>query len=142
MSATSRYSIKLVAAAIWFSGAFVLLIKGGSLLTQALALRPEQSLTWLAVPAGLVIGGIKTQLIFDKVCRRNLDRIAALDRPQIWQAYRPGFYLFLVAMIALAGGLSGLAQGNYPGLIAMAVLDFSLATALFASGRSFQHHRR
>ena len=50
-------------------------------------------------------------------------------------------YLFLAAMIILGGTLSGLAQGNYAGLVAMAVLDFSLATALLASGRLFWTHR-
>ena len=132
---------KFTAGAIWLSGGIVLLLKGGSLLAQALALRPGESWTWLAIPAGLLIGGIKTELIFEKACRRNLDRIAALEKPRIWQAYRPGFYLFLVAMIALGATLSGLAIGNFGGLMAMAVLDFSLATALLGSGRLFWTHR-
>lgn len=133
----SRHSVRIAAAAIWFSGGIVLLLKGGSLLLQALALRPDEIWTWLAIPAGLLIGGIKTELIFEKACLKNLERIDALEQPRIWQAYRPGFYLFLTAMIVLGGSLSGLAQGNYGGLFAVAVLDFSLATALLGSGRRF-----
>jgi len=119
----------------------VLTIKGGSLLAQALELRPGEILTWLAIPAGLLFGGVKTELIFEKACIRNLDRIKALEQPKFWHAYRPGFYAFLAAMIILGATLSALAIGNYSGLIAMAVLDFSLATALLLSGRRFWTHR-
>ena len=104
-------------------------------------MRPDSLWTWLAIPAGLVIGGIKTELIFERACVRNLERIAGLQQPRIWQAYRPGFYLFLTTMIILAGTLSRLAEGNYAGLLAMALLDFSLATALAAGGRPFWRHR-
>jgi len=138
----SRKTLKLIAGVIWISGGVVLLLKGSSLLVQADALRPGGLWIWLAIPAGLLIGGIKTELIFEKACRRNLDRISMLEKPTIWLAYRPGFYLFLVAMVALGGTLSRLAQGNYGGLMAMAVLDFSLATALLGSGRLFWTHRQ
>jgi len=137
----SRSTLKIIAAAVWFSGGVVLLLKGSGLLMQALALRPDSSWAWLAIPAGLVIGGIKTELIFEKACLKNLMRIDALEQPKIWQAYRPGFYLFLVAMIVLGATLSRLALGNYGGLLAMAVLDFSLATALLGSGRLFWTRR-
>ena len=133
----SRNNLKLAAGVLWFSGSLVLLLKGGSLLAQALELRPAESWTWLAVPAGLIIGGIKTELIFGKVCRKNLDRISKLEQPKIWHAYRPGFYVFLAAMILLGGTLSSAAIGNYAGLMAMAILDFSLATALLGGGRFF-----
>ena len=133
----SRNNLKLVAALVWFSGAVVLLVKGGILLAQALALQPDTSWAWLAIPAGLLIGGLKTELIFEKACSRNLERIAELGQPRIWQAYRPGFYVFLTAMIILGATLSRLAEGHHAGLLAMAVLDFSLATALLGSGRLF-----
>ncbi len=137
----SRHALRRVAAAIWFSGAVVLLAKGGQLLAQALELRPGEAWAWLTIPAGLLIGGLKTELIFEKACLRNLERIDRLTRPKIWMAYRPGFFVFLAAMIALGATLSRIAVGNYSGLMAMAVLDFSLATALLASGRLFWTHR-
>ena len=141
VSAMSHHKLKVVAGLIWFSGSIVLLLKGSSLLMQAFALRPGEIWSWLAIPAGLLIGGIKTELIFEKACLKNLDRIAKLKQPKIWQAYRPGFYLFLVAMIILGGTLSRLAIGNFSGLMAMTVVDFSLATALLGSGRRFWTHR-
>lgn len=132
-----RNDLKLIAGLVWFSGAVVLLLKGTSLLVQARALQPDNDWVWLAIPAGLLIGGIKTELIFEKACIRNLERIAGLDQPRIWQAYRPGFYLFLTTMVILGATLSRLAEGHYAGILAMAVLDFSLATALLGGGRPF-----
>lgn len=138
----ARKTLRLIAGLIWISGGIILLLKGSSLLLQADALRPGRQWAWLAIPAGLLIGGIKTELIFETACRRNLDRIAVLEEPRIWLAYRPRFYLFLLAMIILGGTLSRLAQGHYGGLTAMAVLDLSLATALLGSSRLFWTHRQ
>jgi hypothetical protein len=137
----TRHNLEVVAGVVWLSGAIVLLLKGGSLMAQAIALRPDEKWAWLAIPASLLIGGIKTELIFEKACLKNLDRIAKLKQPKIWHAYRPGFYLFLAAMIILGGTLSRLAVGNFGGLMAMTVVDFSLATALLGSGRLFWTHR-
>jgi len=137
----THHNLRLAAGVVWLSGAIVLLLKGGSLMAQAMALRPDETWAWLAIPASLLIGGIKTELIFEKACLKNLDRIAQLKQPKIWQAYRPGFYLFLVAMIILGGTLSRVAVGNFVGLMAMTVVDFSLATALLGSGRLFWTHR-
>ena len=60
-------------------------------------------------------------------------RIAALDEPQLWQAFRPGFYFFLTAMVLLGAALSRLAVGSYPALLAMVILDISIAVALLGS---------
>ena len=136
-----RLVTKIAAGAVWLSGSVFLALKGGDLLAEALAMRPERAWTWAVVPAGLLIGAIKSVFIFEKVCRKNLDRIAALERPRIWHAFRWGFYPALAAMIFCGAMLSRLASGNYPGLVATAVLDFSLATALLASARLFLTHR-
>ena len=45
--------------------------------------------------------------------------------------------LFLAAMIIIGSTLSRMAHGNYPFLIAMVTLDYSLATALFGSSVVF-----
>ena len=138
----SRETLRLVASIIWLSGGIVLLVKGSSLIAQAEALRPGAFWTWMAIPAGMLIGGIKAELIFERACRRNLDRIESLDVPKVWLAYRPRFYFFLAAMVFLGGTLSALAKGSYGGLFAVAVLDFSLATALLGSSRLFWTHRQ
>lgn len=135
--AVSKSTLKIVSALVWFSGAIALLLKSASLLMQAIELRPGEFWTWLAVVAGLLIGGAKAQYLFGGFCRRNLDRIAALENPQLWQAFRPGFYIFLTTMVLLGATLSGLAVGNYPALLALVVLDISIGIALLGSIREF-----
>jgi hypothetical protein len=133
----SKNTLKIVSAIVWLSGAIVLLLKGERLFAQAIALRPDGAWSWLAIAAGLLFGGIKAQYLFGGFCRKNLDRIAALDDPRLWHAFRPGFYVFLIAMVLLGAVLSRMAIGNYPGLIAMIVLDISIAIALLGSMRVF-----
>jgi len=133
----SKKTLKIVSAFVWLSGAVVLLLKGASLFALAVALKPGDPWSWLAIAAGLLIGGFKAKYLFGKFCRKNLDRIDALDNPQLWQAFRPTFYIFLTAMVLLGATLSRLALGNYPGLMAMVVLDISIAIALLGSMRTF-----
>ncbi len=80
----------------------------------------------VAVPLGLAIGLLKAKLIFVKACRKNLDRIAALERPRIWLCYRPLFLVFLAAMILTAKVLTDLTEGDYAGTLGVAVLDFTI----------------
>ena len=148
MFAASTRTLKILAAVLWYSGAIILLTKGTSLLLEADALQPGRHWTWLTVVLGLSIGWLKVKFIFRRACQKNLARIALLSEPRIWQFYRPGFLLFLVAMIILGSTLSRMAHGNYPFLIAMVILDFSLATALFGSSvvfwkqQAFKRHTR
>jgi len=139
--AVSKSTLRIVSGLVWLSGAIVLLLKGASLFAQAIALKPGEPLSWLAVAAALLIGGLKAQYLFGGFCRKNLDRIAGLDDPQLWQAFRPGFYVFLITMILLGTTLSKLAVGTYPALIALVILDISIAIALLGSIRVFSQHR-
>jgi hypothetical protein len=136
--AVSKKTLKIVSAFVWLSGAIVLLLKGTSLFTQAIALKPGEPWSWLAIAAGLLIGGFKAKYLFGRFCRKNLNRIDALGDPHLWQAFRPTFYVFLTAMILLGATLSRLAIGNYPGLMAMVILDISIAVALLGSMRAFK----
>ena len=133
MLAVSKSTLKIVSGLVWFSGAIVLLLKGASLFEQAIALKPGEAWSWLAVAAALLIGGVKARYLFGGFCRKNLNRIAALDDPQLWQAFRPGFYLFLTAMVLLGAIFSRLAIGSYPTLMALVILDISIAVALLGS---------
>ncbi len=137
MLATSPHTLKLLAALLWYSGAAILAIKGSSLLLAADELQPGRHWIWLTVVLGLCIGWLKVIFIFRRACQKNLVRILLLSEPKIWQFYRPGFLLFLAAMIILGSTLSRMAEGHYPSLVAMAILDFSLATALFGSSTLF-----
>jgi hypothetical protein len=140
MESTRRYDFScsptllvVMAALVWYAGGIALLFKGRELLIEAYALKTGLAWTWLAIPGGLFIGGLKARYIFAKSLKRNLARIAALEQPQVWQFYRPGFFLALAIMIATGATLSRLAHGNYLFLIGVATLDLSLSTALLAS---------
>jgi len=126
-----------MAAVVWLAGGIVLLLKGGSLLAEAHALEPGQVWLWLAVILGLSLGSLKARYLFSGNCRKNLDRIDALERPRLWQSYRPRFYVFLAMMILFGATLSRLAHGNHPFLIGVAVLDISIAVALLGSSHHF-----
>jgi len=135
--AVSKRTLKIVSGLVWLSGAVVLLLKGASLFAQAIALQPGETWSWLAVAGAILIGGARARYLFGGFCRKKLVRIAALDDPQLWQAFRPGFYLFLTAMVLLGATLSSLAVGSYPALMAMVILDISIAVALLGSIRVF-----
>ena len=133
----SGRSLRILAALVWYVGGIVLLLKGGSLLVEADALKPEEGWPWLAAVAGLFLGGLKAKFLFSKSCQKNLARIAALDRPRIWQFFRPGFFVALMVMILVGATLSRLAHNNYPLLIGVAILDLGIAIALLGSSYVF-----
>ena len=137
MFSASTRTLKILAAMLWYSGAIILLTKGTTLLLEADSLQPGHHWTWLTVVLGLFIGWLKVKFIFRRTCQKNLARISLLSKPKIWQFYRTGFLLFLAAMIIIGSTLSRMAHGNYPFLIAMVILDFSLATALLGSSLVF-----
>ena len=137
MLEASRRTLKLLAAVVWYVGGIVLLVKGGTLLLEAADLGPGRIWTWFAVPLGLAIGLLKAKLIFVKACRKNLDRIAALERPRIWLCCRPLFLVFLAAMILTAKVLTDLTEGDYAGTLGVAVLDFTIGVALLGSAHVF-----
>jgi len=141
MFSASPRILKILAAVLWYSGAVVLLTKGTTLLLEADALQPGRYWTWLTIVLGLFIGLLKVKFIFRRACEKNLARISLLSAPKIWQFYRPGFLLFLAVMIIIGSSLSRMAHGNYPFLIVMTVVDFSLATALLGSSYVFWQQR-
>ncbi len=137
MLVVSTRSLKILAALVWYVGGTILLLKGRSLLVEAEALKPEEGWPRLAAVAGLILGGLKAKFLFNKSCQKNLDRIAALNRPRVWQFFRPGFFVILTVMILVGVTLSRLAHNNYPFLIGVAILDFSIGIALLGSSYVF-----
>ncbi len=130
---TSTRILKILAALVWYIGGFALLLKGRSLLAEADALEPERVWPWLGAVVGLLLGGLKAKYLFVKSCRKNVNRIAALEQPKIWQFFKPSFFMFLTLMIMTGATLSRLAHGHYVFLILVAVLDISIAIALLGS---------
>jgi hypothetical protein len=133
----SARSLNFLAALVWYAGALALLVKGSSLLVEAEALNPRQGWPWLAAAVSLIAGSLKAHFLFGRSCQKNLDRIAALDQPRLWQFFRPGFFAALAVMIATGASLSRLAHGDYAFLIAVATLDLAIGTALLASSQVF-----
>jgi hypothetical protein len=126
-----------LAAIVWHIGGIVLLLKGASLIAEADSLRPEQNWQWIFVVVGLLLGLLKARFLFSKFWHKNATRIDTLDEPQLWQFFRPGFFLMLAAMILTGATMSRLAAGHYRPLIGVATLDLSLAMALLGSGLIF-----
>ena len=133
----SARSLKLAAALLWYVGALVLLTKGFALLTLAMSLQAGWFWPAAALVCALLLGSLKVHYIFKPACRKNLQRIAGLRDARLWQFYRPGFFLFLCAMIVSGRYLSTSVQGSYAGLLAVATLDLSLAIALLGSSYVF-----
>lgn len=137
----SRRTLYTLAAVVWHIGGIVLLLKGASLINEADSLRPEQNWQWIFVVVGLVLGLLKARFLFSKFWHKNATRIDALDEPQLWQFFRPGFFLMLTIMILAGATMSRLAEGHYRSLIGVATLDLSLAMALLGSGLIFWRQR-
>jgi hypothetical protein len=129
--------LKILAALIWHIGGVVLVIKGGSLLMEAAAIKPDKPWPWAAAVMAVLIGGIKAKYLFNRSCRKNLFRIAALDPPRIWQFFSPVFLVSLILMILAGATLSRISHGNYPLLLCIATLDLAIATALIGSSYVF-----
>jgi hypothetical protein len=140
MTVSTRW-LNVLAAAVWYGGGIALVLKGGSLLVEAEALKPGLAWPWVAAGLALVLGGLQARFLFVKSCHKNLSRISALDRPRVWQFYSPRFFFFLALMIATGATLSRLAHGSYPFLIAVATADFVVAVSLLGSSYVYWQRR-
>ena len=95
------------------------------------------TLRWIAPALGIVAGLVKMRFLFNRFCQRNLDRIAALELPRLWQFFRPAFFPALAAMILCGAWMSRAALDSHAMLVLTVALDISLAIALIGSGHKF-----
>jgi len=130
-------SLIYLAALLWYTGSIILLLKGSKLLSEAEVLKPEEGWLWQVAVLGIFLGGLKAKFIFNKSCQKNLDRIASLVKPRMWQFFRIRFFAALTLMILVGVTLSILAHNNYPMLISVALLDISIGIALLGSSYVF-----
>jgi hypothetical protein len=133
----SAHTLKILAALVWYTGVAVLLIKSSGLFLQAHQSGAGFLGVGLSILAGLGLGLVKAEYLFVRLCRKNLARIQALQKPMLWQFYRWRFFLFLACMLFFGVSMSRAAQGNYRLLIPLAVLELSIAVALLVSSRCF-----
>jgi hypothetical protein len=137
MFTVSARTLNILSALVWHGGGIALLLKGRSLLAEAEALHPGLPWPWLGAAVALLLGGLQAKFIFARSCKKNLDRIAALERPKIWQFFRPVFFFFLALMIAAGATLSRLAHNSYAWLIGVAMIDWIVAVSLLGSSYVF-----
>ncbi len=134
---TSHRMLKILAVLVWLIGGIMLIRKASELIFEAHAINAMSPWIWVAITAGILLGGIKAKFLFRKACKKNLLRIDNLQQPKFWQFYRLGFFFFLALMIATGATLSRLAHGSFPFLLSVAILDLSIATALLGSSPVF-----
>jgi len=137
MLTTSTYTLKILAALVWYIGVGVLILKSAGLLVAANENGAAAPWVFLAILLGIGIGLVKSKYLFIKVCTKNLKRIEALDNPMIWQCYRIRFFIFLGLMVTLGVTAARMAQGDYRLLIPLAILELSVGVALLSSSRCF-----
>ncbi len=136
-------SLYVLAALVWFAGAFSLLSKGLILLLHAEDIMGGQSWPWIAFAMGIFIGIIKARLFLLKSCKKNIERIAALSNPKWWQFYKVKFFIFLVVVISLAIFISRLWDENYTATCIIGAVDLSVGMGLFLSSYAFlSAHRK
>lgn len=122
---------------VWYTGVAVLIVKSGGLFLEASREGVNHLYLLMAVLCGIVIGMIKAKYLFYHIGKKNLERISLLTNPKLWQFYRKRFFVFLLLMIGSGEYLSGVAYGQNMALIALAVLELSIAVALFLSSYVF-----
>lgn len=128
---------KMISLFIWYSGIFVLSVKGWDHFHASWYGGTGPLAAGLAVSAALIMAVIRGRKLFSEHCRRNLMRIDAMENPRIYHAFSPSFFLALAAMMAVGMILSRLAEGHPFPQLAVAFLDWTLALSLLISSKEF-----
>ena len=134
---TNSNTLIKLAAMVWYTGVIVLITKSCTLLIEAYKGDTNLIYILMAFICGIVIGIIKAKYMFYNIGKRNINRINLLANPKLWQFYRKRFFVFLFSMITLGKFLAGAARGNNMALIALAVLETSIAFALLLISHCF-----
>jgi len=129
-----------IAALIWFTGGLFLLFKGYDLIAGAYTVRQNIPAPAAFLLAGLLLGIIKAVFIFNKSSIENIERIRKLDRPEVWQFYKPGLQVFLIIIIPSGIMLSKFSSGTFYPALSVGAVDISIGTALIISG--FQYFKK
>lgn len=137
----SQSVLIIISIIVWYSGGVALLLKGGSLIKDAYLLDSHSIWVFAAPILGTVFGLLKGKFIFSKNCKKNIQRIRALEHPRIWQFFRPGMLVFLAIIIPTGAWMSKLAAGNYTFLCLVGILDLSIAFALLTSSLVFWQNK-
>jgi hypothetical protein len=134
---TTKRTLVILSAVVWYIGGLMLFRGGIELLLHAIKLRPGEFWPWIFVGAGIVLGIIQARTIFTRSCRKNINRIKSLKDPRIWQFFRPGFFFALAIMITSGILLDHFSQEKYYFMLGVAGLDFALTISLLGSSVAF-----
>ncbi len=141
MSTIQHRILKWLSAAVWYTGAGVLLGKGtGRFFAAATELAPAWPMGVAVVSAAL--GILQGRTVFRDACVRNLARIRALESPRPWQFFQPRFFLALAVMIGGAAALGVLAGTGAAATAAVAGVDWLIGFSLLVSSEAFWERRR
>jgi len=134
---TTKKTLVILAAIVWYIGGIMLFRSGLELIIQSLELR--EGILWpsIFISFGIILGIFQALFIFRNSCRKNLLRIGQLEDPRLWQFYRPGFFLALAVMITSGILMDHYSQGHYFYMLAVAAIDFALTISLLGSSYIF-----
>jgi hypothetical protein len=134
---TAQHNIlKWLSAAVWYGGGVVLMVKGGGWLLEAGA-RGATAWPVGAAGAAAVVGLVRGRTVFRRACVRNLERIRTLNRPRLWQVFRPAFFIALAAMFSAMALFGWLARTGYPGMVVVGGLDLVIGISLLTGASAF-----
>lgn len=133
----SHTTLRLLAAAVWYAGAGVLIWKGAQRFLEAAAALGSPAWPATAALLGLGLGAIQGRTVFRRACVRNLRRIRQLESPRAWQFFRPRFFLALAAMVGGAAALSVVAGTGPAAAVAVAGVDWLIGFSLLVSSPAF-----
>jgi|GEM_PF-2791147 len=131
---------KMISLFVWFSGVYVLAVKGWDHFIDAWYAGVGPLAAGLAVSAALITAVLKGRDILALHCRLNLQRIDAMEKPRIYHAFSPAFFLTLAALMAGGMMISRLAEGHAYPQLAVSTIDWALALSLLLSSAEFYHN--
>ena len=130
---TKKIVLVYLSAIVWYIGGIILGRSGIELFQQSTYMKPGEYWLWIFIGFGIVLGIFQAFVIFNRNCRKNIQRIDQLENPRIWQFFRPGFFLALALMISIGILLDHFSQGRYFFMLTVAAVDIALSISLLGS---------
>lgn len=93
--AASHAVLFWIAAVVWFLGVWATEDTATTLVTLALSSGASARDAYIAFSIGGCAGLFSGALLFSRLARANVERIAALREPRLWDCFRPQFIVWL-----------------------------------------------
>ena len=134
---TKKVVLVYLSAIVWYIGGIILGRSGIELIQLSTHMKPGGYWPWIFTGFGIALGIFQALMIFNRNCRKNIQRIDQLENPRIWQFFRPGFFLALAIMISSGILLDHFSQGRYFFMLTVAAVDIALSISLLGSSYVF-----